>query len=134
NLDDARIPDNADQQPIDQPIDSTGEAAYFSTLPVKAIVQALGAVDLPASVSHTAGTFVCNHVFYGLMAMQKRHGISRCGFVHIPFLPAQAAKRKASPSMALADLKQAVTVIVQETLRYHQSGLADIKLIGGETH
>jgi pyroglutamyl-peptidase len=134
NLDDARIPDNAEQQPIDQAIDAAGAAAYFSTLPVKAIVQALGAAELPASVSHTAGTFVCNHVFYGLMAMQQRHGIARCGFVHIPFLPAQAAKRKAVPSMALADLKHAVTVIVQETLRYHQSGLADIKIIGGETH
>jgi pyroglutamyl-peptidase len=67
NVDDARIPDNAGAQPVDRPVVPGGPAAYFTTLPVKAMVAALRAAGLPAQVSQTAGTFVCNHVFYGLM-------------------------------------------------------------------
>lgn len=84
NVDDARMPDNAGRQPVDQPIVAGGPAAYWSTLPIKAIVAALRARGIAASVSQTAGTFVCNHVFYGLMhALRRRPGV-RGGFVHVP--------------------------------------------------
>ena len=71
NIDDARIADNAGQQPVDRPIAKDGPAAYWSTLPIKAIVHALQKCHIPAAVSQTAGTFVCNHVFYGLMHALK---------------------------------------------------------------
>ncbi|QIS15411.1 pyroglutamyl-peptidase I [Nocardia arthritidis] len=85
NLDDARIPDNAGAQPIDRPVVSGGPAAYFSRLPVKASVAAVRAAGIPASVSFTAGTFVCNHVFYGLLHLIATEMPSlRGGFVHVP--------------------------------------------------
>src|SRR5206468_4841371 len=109
NIDDANIVDNAGQQPVDAPIAADGPAAYFSTLPIMAIVRALRVRGLPAGVSQTAGTFVCNHVFYGLM----HHAAGRpadqpalkAGFIHVPFLPEQAADRpERPPSMALKDI------------------------------
>lgn len=87
NVDDARIPDNAGRQPIDQPVVVGAPAAYFTRLPIKAIVQALHALGLPAGVSQTAGTFVCNHVFYGLMHELRRHTHVKAGFMHLPLLP-----------------------------------------------
>ena len=91
NLVDARIADNAGQQPIDVPVVDGGPAAYFSTLPIKPMVQALRAAGLPAGVSHTAGTFVCNQVFYVLQHLLA--GAVPAGFMHVPFLPEQAALR-----------------------------------------
>lgn len=130
NLNDARIADNAGKKPTDQAIQKHGPAAYFSTLPVKAIVQALHRAGVPASVSHTAGTFVCNHVFYGLMDMQERYGIQRCGFVHIPFSPDQAALRDSAPSMALDDMVRALRIVVDITVRRKR----DLRTVGGTTH
>jgi len=117
NLDDARIPDNAGQQPIDQPVVTGGPAAYFATLPIKAAVAALRDAGLPAIVSNTAGTFVCNHVFYGLMHLAAtRHPGLRGGFLHVPYLPSQAARHASSgsgaPSMALADIARGVEIIL----------------------
>lgn len=116
NVDDARIPCNAGRQPIDEPVVPGAPAAYFSTLPVKAIVAALRAGRLPASVSQTAGTFVCNHVFYGLMhALRRRRGV-RAGFMHLPLLPEQAAARATVPtlpSLPLATLVQGVRLALQ---------------------
>jgi pyroglutamyl-peptidase len=113
NVDDARIPDNAGRQPIDRPIVEGGPAAYFSTLPIKAAVQAMRAAGLPAIVSNTAGTFVCNHIFYGLMhlAATRRKGL-RGGFLHIPFLPQQAARQKGAPSMAIEHIVQGIEIIL----------------------
>jgi pyroglutamyl-peptidase len=91
NVDDARIPDNAGAQPVDEPVVAGGPVAYFSRLPIKAIVQALQEAGVPAEVSQTAGTFVCNHVFYGLMHMLRRRTAVRAGFMHLPLLPEQAA-------------------------------------------
>ena len=97
NVDDARIPDNKGQQPVDTPIVDGGPAAWFSTLPIKAIVSALRDRGIPASVSQTAGTFVCNHVMYGLLhKLQEQAGV-RGGFIHIPWLPAQAAAHPGQP-------------------------------------
>jgi pyroglutamyl-peptidase len=102
NLNDARIPDNLGEQPIDTPVVPGGPAAYFSTLPIKAMVQALREVGIPASVSQTAGTFVCNQVFYNLQHSLAGSTV-RSGFIHVPALPEQAARATpGQPSMALA--------------------------------
>ncbi|RDI22009.1 pyroglutamyl-peptidase I [Pseudacidovorax intermedius] len=119
NVDDARIPDNAGRQPVDRPVVAQGPAAYFSTLPVKAIVQALRREGLPASVSNSAGTFVCNHVFYGLMhRLATQAGLQgvRGGFVHVPALPEQAARMPGMPSLGLEMQVQALRVLLQTAL------------------
>lgn len=121
NVDDARIPDNAGAQPIDHAIVETGPAAYFSSLPIKAIVHALRTQGIPASVSQTAGTFVCNHVFYGLMHYANTHpGIKRAGFVHIPYLPAQASLHPGSASMSLDTLEKALLLLLETCLVQNQ--------------
>ena len=110
NINDARIADNTGAQPIDQPVLKTGPAAYFSTLPIKAVLHALQQAGLPAEVSQTAGTFVCNQVFYALMHTLKKQrgkGTMRGGFIHVPFLPSQGA-----PSMALGDMVRGLRVAV----------------------
>jgi pyroglutamyl-peptidase len=127
NVDDARITDNAGAQPVDRPVVRGGPAAYFSTLPVKAIVAALRAAGLPSEVSQTAGTFVCNHVFYGLMhALRKRKDL-RGGFIHVPFLPEQAQKGQAS--LPLEDMVYGVALAVETALRRKK----DLRLAGGQT-
>lgn len=90
NINDARIPDNRGQQPVDTPVYPDGPAAYFSTLPIKRMAQAAQQAGVPSEVSNTAGTFVCNHILYGvlhLLAQTETH--CRAGFVHVPWLPAQ---------------------------------------------
>jgi pyroglutamyl-peptidase len=101
NVDDARIPDNAGAQPIDQPVVPGGPTGYLSTLPIKAIVAGLRAAGLPASVSQSAGTFVCNHVFYALMHALQGRPEARAGFMHLPLLPAQASRHPGMPCMPL---------------------------------
>lgn len=128
NVDDARIPDNAGAQPVDRPVVRGGPAAYFSTLPIKAMVEEMRAAGLPAEVSQTAGTFVCNHVFYGLMhALRRRKGV-RGGFIHVPFLPEQAKAGQAS--LPLEDMTAAVAVAVETALRRKR----DVRKVGGKTH
>lgn len=113
NLDDARIPDNAGEQPADRPIVPGGPAAYFTTLPVKAMVEAIRAEGLTASVSNTAGTFVCNHVLYGLLhALANQYPGARGGFVHVPCLPQQAAGHPDWPSMEAADIAHGITAAI----------------------
>jgi pyroglutamyl-peptidase len=126
NVDDARIPDNAGAQPVDRPIVRGGPAAYFSTLPVKAIVAALHAAGHRAGVSQTAGTFVCNHVFYGLMrALARRRG-TRGGFVHVPAV----ALRDGGPDAAeLARLTAAVEIVLAASVRNRR----DLRRGGGQT-
>ena len=102
NIQDARIADNIGAQPIDVPVIESGPAAYFTTLPIKAMLLALAAANIPAEVSQTAGTFVCNHVFYALMHVLKKHGgtaNARGGFVHVPYLQGQGL-----PCMTLEDM------------------------------
>lgn len=84
NLDDASLPDNAGKQPIDRPIEVAGPAAYWSTLPIKAIRSRLLESKIGAEVSQTAGTYVCNHVFYGLMHILAQRPGTRGGFIHVP--------------------------------------------------
>ncbi|MFI8853469.1 pyroglutamyl-peptidase I [Streptomyces sp. 891-h] len=132
NVDDARIPDNAGQQPVDEPVVPGGPAAYFATLPVKACVAAARAAGVPASVSQTAGTFVCNHVFYGLahLIATERPGI-RGGFVHVPYTPEQvAARHPAPPSLSVHDAVRGLSALL--TAAAHTT--TDLREPGGATH
>lgn len=103
NLDDARIKDNEGNQPIDTVIFEDGEPAYFTTLPIKAMVQSIRAAGIPASVSNTAGTFVCNHLMYGVLyTLAKKYPGVRGGFMHVPFIPTQVVNRPTpAPSLSM---------------------------------
>ena len=128
NVDDARIADNAGKQPLDRPVVRGGPAAYWSTLPIKAIVEALQARRIPAAVSQTAGTFVCNHVFYGLMHDLARAGTGssvRGGFIHVPALPVPGRNR---PSLPLETSVEAVLTAIQTTLAVRR----DLTAPGGQ--
>ncbi|WP_410666553.1 pyroglutamyl-peptidase I [Amycolatopsis sp. cmx-4-68] len=132
NLVDARIPDNAGAQPIDVPVVPGGPAAYFTTLPVKACVAAIRAAGVPASVSHTAGTYVCNQVFYGLMHLLAADfpGV-RGGFVHVPFSPEQvAAAGKAAPSLGVDRIADALGVLADTASRVSE----DLAVSAGAEH
>ncbi|VXC58063.1 Pyrrolidone-carboxylate peptidase [Enterobacterales bacterium 8AC] len=130
NVDDARIPDNQGQQPIDQAIVQQGPVAYFSTLPIKAMVNALREAGIPASVSQTAGTYVCNHVMYGLLHRLAGQQAVKGGFIHIPYLPEQAAFHPGAPSMAAQTLLIALELAILVALQVEQ----DLKVAGGATH
>lgn len=130
NCDDARIPDNAGNAPVDEPVVPGAPAAYFSTLPVKAALAALGTAGIPAEVSQTAGTYVCNHVFYGLMhALRLSPGV-RGGFVHVPYGPDQVPAGSGLASLPLEQMTQALAVVVRTAL----ATTADAKLAAGATH
>lgn len=130
NVDDARIADNAGRQPIDQPVVAGGAAAYFSRLPIKALVAALQAAGHPAAVSQTAGTYVCNHVFYALMhALRRRPGVS-AGFLHLPWLPQQHGALSGQPCLALEQQIAGVELLLQ--LLWHRP--AERVLAGGAEH
>jgi pyroglutamyl-peptidase len=109
NVDDARIPDNEGNQPVG-PIYEDGEAAYFATLPIKAMVKKIREAGLPSSISNSAGTFVCNHIMYGLLYhIARSFPRIKGGFVHVPFIPEQVVNRPApAPYMALADIVKAL--------------------------
>ncbi len=132
NVDDARITDNDGQQPIDQPIVTHGPAAYFSRLPIKALVNGLREAGIPASVSQTAGTFVCNHVMYGLLHRMAQDGnkIEKGGFIHVPYLPEQAALHPGSASMAEKTIQEALELTVAIALHTQQ----DLAIAEGATH
>ena len=128
NVDDARIPDNAGQQPVDRPVVKGGPAAYWSTLPIKAIVRELQRRGLPAAVSQTAGTFVCNHVFYGLMhTLALHHPGVRGGFIHVPYLPEQG--KAGQPSLPLARMTEGITTALETAVQYRR----DVRAAGGAT-
>ena len=114
NVDDARIPDNICQQPIDEAIQLDGEAAYFTTLPIKRIVKAIREAGISAEVSNSAGTFVCNHIMYqALFAATKADKPFKAGFMHIPFIPEQTTDK---PSLPLEESTKALQIAI-ETIR-----------------
>ena len=132
NVMDARIPDNAGAQPIDVPVIAGGPAAYFSTLPIKSLVAGLKAAGFPASVSQTAGTFVCNQVFYGLQHALVGQGV-HSGFMHLPLLPEQAAHWP-GPSLPIWSLALQVAGVQQALallLAHREQGLSDAAIGGG---
>ncbi|RAT94910.1 pyroglutamyl-peptidase I [Brevibacillus sp. Leaf182] len=131
NVNDARIPDNEGNQPIDTPIRENGPTGYWSTLPIKAIVHELKQQGIPASISQTAGTYVCNHLFYGLMhylAENEKKASVRGGFIHIPYLPEQAARQAGQPSMALETIVKGLRLAIETTI----SNDRDIVMEGGQ--
>lgn len=102
NVDDARIPDNQGNQPVDSAIDRQGQPAYFATIPIKAIAAEIRNQGIPAIVSDSAGTFVCNHVMYGVLNYIYKNKLPvKAGFVHIPYLPEQTVNKPSMPSMSL---------------------------------
>jgi len=132
NVDDARIADNAGGRPIDAAIIEGGPVGYWSTLPIKAMVASLVAQGLPASVSQTAGTYVCNHVFYSLMhhvLTDKGGPRIRAGFVHVPWLPEQAMTRPGQPALALEVQLRAIRALIETALTSDERRLA-----GGAEH
>jgi len=133
NIDDCRIPDNEGNQPIDEPVIKGGPAAYFVTVPIKAIVENIKAHNIPASISNTAGTFICNHVCYGvahLAAARTAAGTPmKSGFIHIPFLPEQVIGKPAlTPSMSLETIVSGITHALEAIVEHG----SDIKVSGGK--
>ena len=132
NQDDARIQDNEGNQPIDRPIQLDGPPAYFSSLPIKAMVQAIKEEGLPASVSNTAGTFVCNHLMYQVLYLvEKEFPTIKAGFMHIPYMAEQVIDKPNTPAMDLVDIVRGIEAAIRATIEY---GDKDLKLVGGETH
>ncbi|MHA7766708.1 pyroglutamyl-peptidase I [Bacillus atrophaeus] len=130
NLDDARIPDNEGNQPIDEPISENGPAAYWTGLPIKRIVEHMKQNGVPAAVSHTAGTFVCNHLFYGLMdEINKNSPRIKGGFIHIPYISEQTLNKQA-PSLSLEMIVKALRIAAVTTAKYD----TDIRSSGGSLH
>lgn len=125
NVNDARIADNAGAQPIDTPVVAGAPAAYFSTLPIKAMQAEINWAGIPAEISQTAGTFVCNHVFYGLMhRLATARGLkhTRGGFIHVPMLPEQG-----DPSLPLAQMVEGLRIGIRTALAVRE----DVRLGGG---
>ena len=109
NLREARIPDNAGNQPVNIPVVAGGPAAYFSTVPVREMVNTIRSAQIPAALSYSAGAFVCNDVLYSLL--HHFHGTAtRAGFIHVPSLPQQA--RENQPSMTREQIVQALTLAI----------------------
>ncbi|MFF7356141.1 MULTISPECIES: pyroglutamyl-peptidase I [Streptomyces] len=132
NVDDARIPDNAGNQPVDEPVVPGGPAAYFSTLPVKACVAALRAAGVPAGVSNTAGTFVCNHVAYGLgHLLATEFPYARGGFVHVPWAPEQVTDGSA-PALETTTVAHGLRALLLAAADTPAG--QDLKVTEGATH
>lgn len=128
NIDDARIPDNESQQPIDIPIFEDGENAYFTTLPIKAMIEEMKKGEIPCSVSNTAGTFVCNHVMYGILYMiNKKYPNIKGGFIHVPYVPSQVLNKPNSPSMSIHNIVKGLELCIRAIV----TNDSDIKVSGG---
>ena len=133
NQDDARIPDNEGNQPIDLAIQEDGQPAYFSKLPIKAMVEAMKNAGIPASVSNTAGTFVCNHIMYQtLYLVDKEFPEAKAGFMHIPFMTEQVLDKPNQPAMSLTDMARGIEAAIKAIVEYNDKD--DIQAVGGATH
>ena len=131
NVDDARITDNAGRQLIDEAIRADGPAAYFCSVPIKAMVAAMSKADVPADVSNTAGTFVCNHLIYGVLHhLAESKSSTRAGFIHVPYLESQVLDKPDAASMALATMITGAKAAIMAAIKVK----ADLKLSGGALH
>ncbi len=131
NIDDARIPDNEGNQPIDEMIQSSGDAAYFSNLPVKRMTEAIKTAGVPARLSNTAGTFVCNHILYQLEFLQATQFPNiKFGFIHVPFIPEQVTDKPEQPSMSIQTIAKGLKAALESIIESDE----DIKVALGETH
>lgn len=114
NCDDGRIPDNEGNQPVDQPVRADGPAAYFSTLPIKKMVQYIKAANVPAAVSNTAGTYVCNHLMYGVLYyLDKEFPNTIGGFMHVPYLHEQVMNKKETASLSKDDVVKGIEAALE---------------------
>ena len=128
NVDDARIADNAGRQLIDQPIRRNAPAAYFCTVPVKAMVAGMARAGVPAEVSNSAGTFVCNHLIYGVLHHIACKGYTtRAGFIHVPFMEMQIVDRSDTAALSLATMIAGAKAAIMAAVR----NKTDLKLVGG---
>ncbi len=123
NLEDASIPDNAGQKPVDEKIFADGPDAIFTTLPVKEMTEAIRKEGLPAQLSNSAGTFVCNQLMYGLMYYLEREfpGV-RGGFLHLPYLKEQADTKPGMFGMTRSELAKGVTAAVRAVVTAGYTG------------
>ena len=119
NVDGARIADNSGSRPIDEPIADEGPAAYFATVPVKAMARAMREANVPAQVSNTAGTYVCNHLMYGVLHYLAASGNpARAGFIHVPYAEEQVLDKPAIAALSLASMVRGVRAAIEAALRH----------------
>lgn len=133
NLAEARIPDNNNEQPMDEPLQPDGPAAYFATVPVKAMVKNVREHGIPCNISYSAGTYVCNCVMYNVlhMAATKYPGI-RAGFIHVPFADEQVVNKPGStPSSSLQTIAKALEYAIEAAV-LNQEDITDTAM--GTTH
>jgi pyroglutamyl-peptidase len=129
NIDDARIADNEGNQLIDEKIYEDGENAYFASLPIKCMVQRMREAGIPASISNTAGTFVCNHLMYGLLYLIKnKYRNVRGGFIHVPYSTGQVISKGNVPSMGIEDITKGLNFAIIAALENKE----DIKSVEGK--
>jgi len=131
NVNDARIGDNSGMAPVDEPIFVTGPAAYFATLPIKAMVQHCNEAGIPAAISNSAGTFVCNHLLYAAChyGALNQPGM-KAGFVHIPFVPEQTIDKPTMPSMSKVDIVAGLISLIKTVIHVNE----DVLITGGAEH
>ena len=128
NIDDARIPDNTGFRPVDEPIAPNGPPAHFATLPVKAMVAAMREASVPAEVSNSAGTYICNHLMYGVLHFLAARGIdARAGFIHVPHSEEQVLDKPAVPAMAIASMARGVEAAIAAAVEHRH----DLKIAEG---
>jgi len=122
NVADFSIPDASGHKPVDAPIDRAGPSAYFATIPIKRVVRALLSIGIPASISNTAGTYLCNFIMYTSLNHIARNGLdAKAGFIHVPNLPSQVAEKylakgPQSPSMSLETMLKGIEAAVKTIL------------------
>ena len=129
NIDDARIADNLGEKPIDEKIRVDGENAYFSNLPIKKIVEEIKKEKIPAEISNSAGTFVCNHLMYEALYLAKKYKNIKVGFIHIPYLPEQVLNKTNTPSMDLENSLKAINIALKTIINHKGE---DLKISGGK--
>jgi pyroglutamyl-peptidase len=121
NVDDARIGDNSGAAPIDEPIAANGPAAYFATLPIKAAAAGMRAAGVPAAISNSAGTYVCNHLMYGVLHFLAASRIpARAGFIHLPYAEEQVLDKPAMPALSLATMARGVEAAIAAAARHRE--------------
>lgn len=130
NVNDARICDNEGNQPIDEPIYKDGESAYFSSLPIKAMVKMMKEEGIPASISNTAGTYVCNHLMYGVLYyLEKKHLEMKAGFMHVPYMTSQVVSLSSSlASLPLETIVKGIEISISAIEKYEK----DIRTVEGK--
>jgi pyroglutamyl-peptidase len=128
NVDDFRIPDNVGNQPFGEPIVEGGPVGYFSTLPIRAIVERLKSAAIPAEISDSAGTFLCNRVFYSVMHMVATEGLAcRAGFMHLPYLHEQVIeKRGVIASLSRETVVEGVRLAIETTVAVTEETLQSV--------